>query len=326
MIRLVKIQRLGFVRLSTRRYQSTETTDSKSRENQSKYDELKSKPVPDVIDFPDMDQYHVLHKGAYNKIKQQHKQEDEEARIGVPKDYIEENTTQTQIKIFEDGRPVWAQPELKKVSIFQKYLLWHFAKSFQSKYKNWREVPDYLPMVDRKTIQRIHHENPEKAKLVNAKIKADVIQKFAVGGMVFEIFGYYLMFLSITAAFVGSYKFNSWADEHIGKSSMSKSEFFKESIKVAWETSNLTDPYQLGAAFYRYNKTAKGTYNTDGTLNYELGKEHADFLFEQEPIVKKYREGLDSLVARTNIGKHSGGEGWMQEQDLEILSDMTKIK
>ena len=180
----------------------------------------------------------------------------------------------------------------------------------------------YLPMVDRKTVRRIELENPEKAKQIKAKVKADLIQKFAVGGMFFEIFGYFLMMMSVTLAFVGSVKFNNWAEEHIGNSSMSKSEFFRESISVAWETSSVTDPFKFSAAMLRYRSTVNDTYNTDGTLNKELGIAHAEFKFDQEPIVKKYYSALETLKSRTNMSKEHDG-GWLEESDLDKLTSLT---
>merc|ERR1712050_5969 len=233
------------------------------------------------------------HKGAYNKIKNKHKKEEERAKTGVPKDYIEENKEETTIKVSDSSaRPIWAQPELKKISIFQKYILWQFSKNFQTKYKSWRDVPDHLPMVDRRAVERLNREDPQRAAKLKAKVKADMIQKFGVGGMFMELFGYFIMFGSIVLAFRATVLFNNWAEEHIGRSSLSKAEFFKEAMKCAWETSNLSDPFQLMGAMWRAKKTAEGTYNADGTLNRELGEEHAKFLFNQEPIVKKVRSGF----------------------------------
>ena len=305
------------------RYQS-----SSSSNQGPTYEELKHRPEPKVAEFPDMDQYHVLHKGAYNKIKNQHKKEEERAKTGVPKDYIEENKEETTIKVSDSSaRPIWAQPELKKISIFQKYLLWHFSKNFQSKYKSWRDVPDHLPMVDRKAMQHLQYENPEKAAEIKARVKADMIQKFGVGGMFMELFGYFMMFGAIVIAYRSTVVFNNWAEEHIGKSSLSNAEFFKEAMKVAWEHSSLTDPVKLAGAMWRYKQTAEGTYNVDGSLNRELGEEHAKFLFSQEPIVKKYETGLELLKERTNItSEKKAGKGWVEDESLDLLVDLTKTK
>lgn len=115
------------------------------------------------------------------------------------------------------------------------------------------------------------------------------------------------------------------AEEHVGKSTLSKAEFFKEAMKVAWETSNITDPYELGTAMLRYKKTSEGTYNVDGSLNLELGQKHAEFLFNQEPIVKKYTAGLDLLKERTNMTlEKKTGAGWVEEESLDLLVDMSK--
>merc|ERR1711997_21188 len=135
------------------------------------------------------------------------------------------------------------------------------------------------------------------------------------------------MFGSIVIAYRGTILFNNWAEEHVGKSSLSKAEFFKEAMKCAWETSSLSDPYQLGAALWRYKKTIDTTYNSDGTRNEELGQKHAAFLFEQEPIMKKYQAGLDLLKERTNMTREKKvGEGWVEDESLDLLVGLTKQK
>jgi hypothetical protein len=319
MLRLTRINS-KFLKLNLRCSSTAEKTSPKTPE----YLKLDQTPAPEIREFPDMDQFHAHHAGAYNKIMKDHKSDDEKAKTSIPKNYIEENEKSGKnIKLFEEGRPAWAQPELQKINLAKKYLLWHFAKSFQTKYKSFHDIPDYLPMVDRKTVRRIELENPEKAKQIKAKVKADLIQKFAVGGMFFEIFGYFLMMISVTLAFVGTVKFNNWAEAHIGNSSMSKSEFFRESISVAWETSSLTDPFKFSAAMMRYRSTVNDTYNTDGTLNKELGIAHAEFKFDQEPIVKKYALALETLKSRTNISEHNDGGGWLEESDLDKLTSLT---
>ena len=139
MIRLARINS-KLLRLNLRCSSTADKTSPKTPE----YLKLDETPAPEVKEFPDMDQFHAHHAGAYNKIMKDHKSDDEKAKTSIPKNYVEENEKSGKnIKLFEEGRPAWAQPELQKINLAKKYLLWHFAKSFQTKYKSFHDIPDY---------------------------------------------------------------------------------------------------------------------------------------------------------------------------------------